>query len=579
MLFINRLDFFSFLEILKFREKTLYVFSKDGIFFSVINFLLKILGYNVIIESFFYGDIFSNTGEVLYMKTRRKATEMAFNYSEEVYDILKETSHEKIKEDELILKSFISKRVVIEFEYYLRRVDYITSLQNYSDDFCLLINEPKFIDSYFLNSKTKLDIKFYKYNLFSILKQEIKLFSILIFSCVKYLFLSSKISDHETTIGIATEPISLKTFERHYPHWVSKKNFKNFIIINDTNQKVNVSATFLKKNNIKILGKLSLMYLPLIKAQAYTFNKSRKIPRHLIIQIKKLQMLSNGYLKILKKYRCNKFIFSEPQDYSSDAILLCKKSHNIITYCIQYSNIGYKTPLMISPVDNYLSFSKNYKEVLRWKNISPKNFLNCGYTYIDKKQDPEMTLIKNNLSKIGVKKIISFFDESIQYDKWGLISFNYVKSEYENLANFILSKDDYAVIIKPQFMINSLNIFESKIIDKALKTKRFIEIKKGDHRNLITPQQVGSISDISISNLIGGTAGIEAAMSGSSVFFINPLNYTPNNYDIIDKYGLIYQNLKEVLLDIDNVNIKKSSNELIRNLISNDYKISKVLEN
>ena len=64
-------------------------------------------------------------------------------------------------------------------------------------------------------------------------------------------------------------------------------------------------------------------------------------------------------------------------------------------------------------------------------------------------------------------------------------------------------------------MINSLDIFESTIINKAIKTKRFIEIKKGNHRNLITPQQVGSISDISISNLIGGTAGIEAAMSGS----------------------------------------------------------------
>ena len=579
MLFVNRLDLFSFVEIIKSREKTLYIFSKEGLFFSLINPLLKLLGYNVIIESFFYGDIFSSTGEVLYMKTRKKSSEMSFNYAEEVYNSLKETNYEKIKEDELILKSFISKRVVIEFEYYLRRVDYITSLKNYSDDFCLLINEPKFIDSYFLNSKTKLDIKFYKYNLFSILKQEIKLVSILIFSYVKYLFFSSKISDYETTIGIATEPISLKTFERHYPHWVSKKNFKNFIIIIDTNQKVNVSETFLKKNNIKILGKLSLMYLPLKKAQAYTFNKSSKIPKHLIIQIKKLQMLSKGYLQILKKYRCNKFIFSEPQDYSSDAILLCKKYHNIITYCIQYSNIGYKTPLMISPVDNYLSFSKNYKEVLRWKNISPKNFLNCGYTYIDKNQDPEMTLIKNSLSKLGVKKIISFFDESIQYDKWGLISFNSVKSEYEDLANFILSKVDYAVIIKPQFMINSLDIFESTIINKAIKTKRFIEIKKGNHRNLITPQQVGSISDISISNLIGGTAGIEAAMSGSCVFFINPLNYIPNNYDIIDKYGLIYQNLKEVLLDIDNVNIKNSSNELIRNLISNDHKISKVLEN
>ena len=579
MLFINRLDFFSFLEIIKSREKTLHIFSKEGLFFSVINFLLKLLGYNVIVESFFYGDIFSNTGEVLYMKTRRQASEMAFNYSEEVFDILKETNHGKILEDELTLKSFISKRVVIEFEYYLRRVDYITSLKSYSDNFCLLINEPKFIDSYFLNSNTKLDIKFYNYNLFSILKQEIKLFLISIFSSVQYLFFSNKISDYETSIGIATEPISLKTFERHYPHWVRKKNFKNFIIINDTNQKVNVSKNFLKKNNIKILGKLSLMYLPLKKEEAYIFNKSKKIPKNLRIQIKKIQMLSKGYLQILKKYRCNKFIFSEPQDYSSDAILLCKKYHKISTYCIQFSNIGYQTPLMISPVDYYLCFSETYKPVLKWKNITPKNFLSCGYSFYDKKVDPNMTSIKDNLSAIGVKKIISFFDESIQYDKWGLISFNSIKSEYEDLASFILSKKDYAVIIKPQFMVNSLNIFKSNIIENALKTKRLIEIKKGSHRNIITPQQVGSISDISISNLIGGTAGIEAAMSGSSVFFINPLNYKPNNYDIINKYGLIYQNLKEVLLDIDNVNIKKSSNELIRNLISNDHKISKVLEN
>jgi hypothetical protein len=580
MLFVNSLNFFSFLKIINFGETTVHVLSNKGLFYSFLLKILKLLGYNFIHETFFYGDILSSSGETIYMKSRRASSEMAFNYSEEVYNKLKEKNYHRSFEDELVLKSFISKRVLMEFEYFQRRIDYITNLKNYKKNTYLIINEPKLIESEFIKRNTKLNLEFYGTNFFSIVRQELKMFFIKVFSLINYLFFSKKISDHETTIGIATEPISFNTFERHYPHWTNKENFKNFIIINDTNQEVNITRDFLKRNNIKILGKHSLMYLPYIYRDYFAFDNSLKIKKHLIIQLKKLKMLSNGMLFILKKHRCNRFIFTEPQDFTSDAILMCKKSHKINTYCIQYSNIGYRTPLMISPVDKYLCFSKSYEKVLKWKNVSPKKFVSCGYSFINSKVDSNMILIKNKLSKIGVKKIISFFDESIQFDKWGLISYDSVKSEYEDLANFILLKKDYAVILKPQFMTNSLDIFESSIINKAIETKRFIEVKKGRHRNIITPQQVGSISNISISNLIGGTAGIEAALSGSTVFFTNPSKYKPHNYDIIDNLDLISNNLKEVLKkDINSLKYKNASIELIKQLVSSNYNISEVLKN
>ena len=84
---------------------------------------------------------------------------------------------------------------------------------------------------------------------------------------------------------------------------------------------------------------------------------------------------------------------------------MCKKSHKIKTYCIQYANLGFTTPLMISPVDNYLCFSKYYESVFKWKDIMPSKFISCGYSYTSFDIDPNMLLIKEDLNPTSLQAL------------------------------------------------------------------------------------------------------------------------------------------------------------------------------
>ena len=108
MLFIDRLNFFSFIKVLKSRYKKIHFLSNNGFLTISLIRLLNIFGYKCVIDNFFYGEIFSDSGESMYLKTRKDASKMAFEYSEIVVDKLTDNCLINQK-DELPLKSFISK--------------------------------------------------------------------------------------------------------------------------------------------------------------------------------------------------------------------------------------------------------------------------------------------------------------------------------------------------------------------------------------------------------------------------------------------------------------------------------------
>ena len=291
-----------------------------------------------------------------------------------------------------------------------------------------------------------------------------------------------------------------------------------------------------------------------------------------------LLYLSQGLICLLNKYNCDKFIFSEPQDPISDAIILSKTVVDIETFCIQYSNMCMPTPVMITCADNFLCFSKEHEKAFRWNNIGPKKFISTGYTFLTRYKNQDLIYLKEKLYKKGVENIIAYFDESMQYDKWGYKSFQTCKLEYEILADFILKNENYSIILKPQFVRNTISIFNSNKIDQALKTGRLIELKSGTHRNLITPQQVGSISEFSISDLVGGTAGLESGLAGSIVFFINPVNYISMLEDIYSQSGMLVDDTTSALNLILEADSKDDfSNSLINKLSLKDVSIEKIL--
>ena len=577
MFFIDRLTLFSIISIIRFTNaKDVHILNPYNNTLSTLIVILNAIGYKVKQAKFFFGDFKESSGQSMFMSTRKEACELAFNYSKIVCKRLNLIENYKNIEDNLALQSYISKLIYNESEYYLQRINYIKEVSKSNKNIVLLLQKPKYIDEDFIKNYSDFKIKFYGFNLSSIIKQQLKLFLLELLSVINTKIIKQKKLSYNTTISIATDTIDIESSNRHFPHWLNKKNFKDFIIINKNNR-VNLADNYMQKNRISILDKWAIPYLP-NKKNKLKIKRQNLIKKNLAIRIKKFYSLSNGILYLLKKNNCSKAIFTDAQDPIIDAVILCKKNHSIETFCIQYSNLPFPTPLNISPVDNYLIFSKHYEKIFQWDNIVPKNFIETGYTFSNLLKYESLKNLKDNLNSIGVNKVISFFDESIQYTNWGMISFDHAKSEYEFLARFILSNNDYAILIKSKFVKNSLSIFNSKIIKRAMQTNRLIELKEGDHRNEILPYQLGKISDHAISNYVGGTAGIEAALAGSNVFFMNPYKLIHDLDDIFLKHKVVFDNLEDIFnRGIYKKNYSLNVRSFLKEIINSKTSIQEIL--
>ena len=574
MIFIDKLNILSFLKVIKSKHKKVHILSTlDNSSFVLIN-LLKTFKVEVVEETFFYGDLRSSESESLFIHTRRSSISLSFEYSNIISDSISIINNTKSIIDNNIFKSYISKILMDEFEYFLRRIDYISN-KFPNSNIQLIIRKPKLIEKNFLRKNSKIKLKFIGNNFHSLIKETFKFQLKILISQLKNSLISKRKLNYKTSLSIATDQIKTDCPERHFPHWLNSTNFKNQILIKNLNYKIGLSKEFIRKNNISILDEKDILYLP---NKYLKIKSNNNLNPHLKIYFNQLLYLSQGLINLLNKYNCNKFIFSEPQDPISDAVILSKAVVDIETFCIQYSNMCMQAPVMITCADNFLCFSKEHEKAFRWNNIGPKKFISTGYTFLTRYKNQDLIDLKENLYKKGVENIIAYFDESMQYDKWGYKSFKTCKLEYEILADFILKNENYAIILKPQFVRNTISIFNSNKIDQALKTGRLIELKSGTHRNLITPQQVGSISEFSISDLVGGTAGLESGLAGSIVFFINPVNYISMLEDIYSQSGMLVDDTTSALNLILEADSKDDfSNSLINKLSLKDVSIEKIL--
>jgi hypothetical protein len=236
----------------------------------------------------------------------------------------------------------------------------------------------------------------------------------------------------------------------------------------------------------------------------------------------------------------------------SDAINLIAPKLKIHTFSYQYSNISDPGPLMRSSVNTMYTFSDLYKKHWGKHKLGPENYVNVGYIY-----DSARALVANrssclrqSLHESGVTFIVGHFDENIEYSsKYGIVSADDQKYEYELIAQFILCDPTVAVIIKPQFKANSTSnkSVNAPLLEEARKTGRFIELNYGNHRNNVFPVEVALASDMVISHALGATAGLEAALSGSRSVLLNPYKAYGEKIDLLESANVLYPNLKALL--------------------------------
>ena len=548
-LYIDNISCNVFLKLIFFnRDKIeIKVLNEQSFFQNIFINILIFFKHKIEVESFFFGDIKDQNGQSLHITARNKASILSLKFSKWIMKnkyVIKNNQY--CKESKRIVELFISKRTMFEFEYYTQRIEYIKSKNNYDNKVYFWIRNSLLINELFLKES------FNNINLFFVSSIRKKVFygtkTFFKNSIKKILELFSFLNSNKLKnkyyplVTLASDEINLNTNNRHFPHWFNNKNNYSTLIVNNQSQKIKLVNKDLVKNNISIINEIKGVPFYLKKG-FIKLSDNRDFPIVLISNLNELFSIAKKYYYFLKKVKCKKFLYLEPQYPITDAVQLISDDLKIKTICIQYANLGVIAPLMIPSSDYFLVFSKIYEKVFKWNDLGPKKFQSIGYSFINKdnyKDDIDLKINKEFF-------VISYFDESVQNYKWGYHSEQKNNEMIEKLANLVLKNQNLLVILKPQFVFNTIEKFNSKIIDKALNSGRLMEVTQGTSRNLITPSQIGKISNLSIAHIGGGTAALEIALNNKRVVVINEGGYITKFDSLYKKGKIMYNSLDEII--------------------------------
>jgi hypothetical protein len=248
---------------------------------------------------------------------------------------------------------------------------------------------------------------------------------------------------------------------------------------------------------------------------------------------------------------CDVFLFSDPYMVSTDAFQLVAPALGVRTVSYQYSNLGFVHPVMLSTSDVMLIFSERFEELYAEMSIHPISFEHIGYPYDDvpKRVAQYSREHRQQLESMGAEFIICYFDESVQENRWGLISEEDHLEDLHMLFDLILNDPQMGIILKSQFVRNSATkkYHDDLLLKQAFQTGRILELESGTHRNRIFPAEAALASDIAIGHKFGATASLESAVAGIRSLLINRSGFISAHDELYAECEIEFKSLREAL--------------------------------
>jgi hypothetical protein len=248
---------------------------------------------------------------------------------------------------------------------------------------------------------------------------------------------------------------------------------------------------------------------------------------------------------------CDVFLFSDPYMGSTDAFQLVAPALGVRTVSCQYSNLGFIHPFMLSTSDVGLVFSERFEALYKQARIRPASFKPIGYPYdgVPGRVAKYSEQHRKQLESMGADFIICYFDESVQENRWGLISEEDYLKELHMLFELILNEPRIGVILKSQFVRNSATkkYHDDLLLKQAFQTGRIMEVESGTHRNRIFPAETALASDVTIGHKFGATASLESAVAGIRSLLINRAGFISAHDELYAECEIEFKSLREAL--------------------------------
>jgi len=249
------------------------------------------------------------------------------------------------------------------------------------------------------------------------------------------------------------------------------------------------------------------------------------------------------------------FMTCENYMEQADAMQLIAPYFNITTLSYQYSNMSKVGPVMMTTADMMLTFAPLYHQRWAHDGIRPKKFVDMGYLY-----DTSFDYVRQRarehrrrLTDAGAQFIICYFDESVQTDKYGLISVEDHCTEILTLLRLVLDDPSIGIIVKTQFQQNSPQHFDeiASVRAAANASGRYVELAYGIHRNIIFPAEAALSADITIAHAAGATAALEAALTKGRCILLNPYGMRSENDFLYAQTDIFRPSLADALEAIE----------------------------
>jgi hypothetical protein len=246
------------------------------------------------------------------------------------------------------------------------------------------------------------------------------------------------------------------------------------------------------------------------------------------------------------------FMTGENYLVAGDAMTLVAQPLGIHTFSYQYTNLTIRSPLMMSTADVMFMFAPTFHPHWRYDGIAPGRFVDIGYPY-----DSAFALVrqralaaKQKLRAAGATCVIAYFDENFFVGtKYGLTTYEEHCAELQQLLERVVADPSLGVVTKVQFQRNAASRIPAlrELVAKAEATGRYLELVRGEHRNVVLPAEAALASDIAIGHAVGGTAPLEAALAGTRSLILNPYRMRDANQALYARGDILFCSLEAAL--------------------------------
>lgn len=249
------------------------------------------------------------------------------------------------------------------------------------------------------------------------------------------------------------------------------------------------------------------------------------------------------------------FVGGDPHYVQADAMAVVAELSGVPLVEYQYSNLAAFSPPMCGTADRFLLFSHTYEPVWRQHGVRPMSFAATGYPYDAAfvRVRARAQAIRSRLGAAGARTVICYFDESVQHDRYGVISAESHRREVLTLLRKVVEHADWGVVVKSQFEFNSPSrLFAGEpLLEEARRTGRYLEMRRGDRRNVVFPAEAALAADISIGHIIGATAPLESALAGQRSLMLDTHGQVRHRRDLYDRAPIVFKSMDEALAAVE----------------------------